>query len=139
METTSFGAKGGPVSNPNIVPLIDVLLGLFVIFMVITPRVSTGLPTFIPQPPTPQPQPEPDVIVRQVMDGGKLMINQVQTDWDSLDARLSKIFERRADKVAFVQGTEEVPFAQVACAIDIMRQAGVEHVGLIADKVVPAG
>jgi hypothetical protein len=50
------GGKRGPVLDPNIVPLIDVLLVLIIIFMVITPSVPTGLPAFVP---TPQWKPEP--------------------------------------------------------------------------------
>jgi biopolymer transport protein TolR len=130
------GSKGGPVSDPNIVPLIDVLLVLIIIFMVITPQVLTGLPTLVPQAPPPQSKPappDPHTIVVQVMQSGKLMINQEQSDWNELGARLADIFKERADKVAFVQGDEEVPFADVARAIDIMRRAGIDHVGLISD------
>ena len=68
------GSSGGPVSEPNIVPLIDVLLVLIIIFMVITPRTPTGLQTLVPQPPPPnQKQTEPDqrTIVVQVMNGEK--------------------------------------------------------------------
>lgn len=127
------GSKNGPVSDPNIVPLIDVLLVLIIIFMVITPMVPAGLPALIPQPP-PQSKsqlPEPDAIVVQVIQGGKIMINQEPSDWNELGKRLSDIFKERANKVAFVKGAEEVPFAQVAHAIDIMRGAGINHVGLI--------
>jgi len=128
------GSKGGPVSDPNIVPLIDVLLVLIIIFMVITPKVPTGLPTLLPQPAAPQPNPQPPdphTIVVQVMPGGKIMINREPSDWNALGARLSDIFKERADKVAFVKGDKEVSFEQVARAIDIMRGAGIEHVGLI--------
>lgn len=59
------------------------------------------------------------------------MINQEPSHWNQLGKRLSDIFKERADKVAFVKGAEEVPFAQVAHAIDIMRGAGINHVGLI--------
>jgi biopolymer transport protein TolR len=128
------GRIDGPVSDPNVVPLIDVLLVLIIIFMVITPMVPNGLPTVVPQP-TPQQSKleptEPYAIVVQVMQGGKLMINQEQSDWNVLGKRLSDIFKGRADKVAFVTGAEEVPFAQVARAIDIMRGAGIDRVGLI--------
>jgi biopolymer transport protein TolR len=128
------GSRGGPVSDPNIVPLIDVLLVLIIIFMVITPTIPTGLPTLVPQSAPVQTKSEPAdpyTIVVQVMQGGKLMINQDQSDWNTLGARLSEIFKQRADKVAFVQGAEEVSFAEVARAIDIMQGAGIEHVGLI--------
>ena len=125
------GSKHGPVSDPNIVPLIDVLLVLIIIFMVITPKVPTGLPTLVPPPQSKPEPPNPRMIAVQVMQGGKLMINQDQSDWNALGTRLSDIFKDRADKVAFLKGAEEVPFAEVARAIDIMRGAGIDHVGLI--------
>lgn len=129
--------ENGPVSDPNIVPLIDVLLVLIIIFMVITPTIPVGLPTLVPQPP-PKSQtrsPEPDTIVVQVLQGGKLLINQEPSDWNDLGARLSDIFKKRADKVAFVKGAQEVPFAQVARAIDILRASGVNHIGFLPAAV----
>ena len=131
------GSKDGPVSDPHIVPLIDVLLVLIIIFMVITPKVPTGLPTLVPQPPQSKPElPDPHTIVVQVMQGGQLMINQEQSDWNTLGPRLSDIFKQRADRVAFVKGAEEVPFAEVARAIDVMRGVGIDHVGLITPKAM---
>lgn len=132
------GGKDGPVSEPNIVPLIDVLLVLIIIFMVITPRTPTGLQTIVPQPPPPnQKQTEPDnrTIVVQVMNGGKLKINQDDSNWNDLGPRLFDIFKERADKIAFVKGDDNVSFAEVARAIDIMRGSGIDHVGLITAKI----
>lgn len=128
------GNKNSPVSDPNIVPLIDVLLVLIIIFMVITPKVPTGLPTLIPQsrtPSEPSPPPQADAIVVQVMQGGKLMINNEQSDWNTLGPRLFDIFKERADKTAFVKGGGDISFSEVARAIDIMRGAGINHVGLM--------
>jgi biopolymer transport protein TolR len=132
------GPKGGPVSEPNIVPLIDVLLVLIIIFMVITPRTPTGLQTLVPQPPPPnQKQTEPDnrTIVVQVANGGKLKINQDDSNWNDLGPRLFDIFKERADKIAFIKGEDDVPFEEVARAIDIMRGSGIDHVGLITAKI----
>ena len=132
------GGKSGPVAEPNVVPLIDVLLVLIIIFLVITPQTPTGLPTVAPRSAPPETRVEqPQVVVVQVMAGGKLMINQDRSDWSSLGARLATIFESREDKVAFVKGDDDVPFEQVAQAIDIMRGAGVEHVGLISSHISP--
>jgi len=135
MGMATGGGKGGTFSDPNIVPLIDVLLVLIIIFMVITPTVPVGLPALVPQPAPARPSP-PDsyLIVVQVMQGAKLMINHEQSDWNTLGTRLSDIFKGRADKLAFVEGAEDVPFADVARAIDIMRGAGVEHVGLVTGR-----
>ncbi|MGB8542799.1 MAG: biopolymer transporter ExbD [Candidatus Acidiferrales bacterium] len=127
------------MSEPNIVPLIDVLLVLIIIFMVITPTVPQGLDTLVPQPSPPNVKENPDVlaktIVVQVLANGKVMINQDETSWDDLGPRLDDIFKLRAEKVAFVKGDDAVDFGQVARAIDIMRGAGIDSVGLITAKV----
>jgi len=134
----SVGGNKGSMSEPNIVPLIDVLLVLIIIFMVITPRTPTGLDTLVPQPPPPNQKQQPDdnrTIVVQVMQNDKIMINQDATTWDLLGPRLSDVFKQRADKVAFVKGDDNVEFGEVARAIDIMRGSGIDHVGLITAKV----
>ena len=133
----AVGESKGGVSEPNIVPLIDVLLVLIIIFMVITPRTPTGLNTLVPQPPPPNQKQDVQndkTVVVQVLTGGKLMINQDDTNWSQLGPRLSDIFKERADKVAFVKGDDNVPFEDVAHAIDIMRGSGIDHVGLITAK-----
>ena len=134
----SVGSNKGAMSEPNIVPLIDVLLVLIIIFMVITPRIPTGLSTLVPQPPPPNQKQEPDTndtIVVVVSADGKVMINQDPSSWDALGPKLADVFKERANKVAFVKGDDNVEFAQVARAIDIMRGSGIEHVGLITAKM----
>jgi biopolymer transport protein TolR len=134
----SVGGTKGVVSEPNVVPLIDVLLVLIIIFMVITPRTPTGLKTLVPQPSPPnqkQTQPDARTIVVQVLANGQLKINQDDATWGDLGSRLFDIFKERADKIAFVKGDDNVEFAQVAHAIDIMRGAGIDHVGLITAKI----
>ncbi len=132
MGMAAGGRKDGPVADPNIVPLIDVLLVLIIIFMVIAPKVPAGLPTLIPQPHPTKPAPDnPSTIVVQIIPGGKLMINRDPSDWNALGPRLSDIFKERAEKVAFVKGADNVSFEEMARAIDIMRGAGIAHVGLI--------
>jgi biopolymer transport protein TolR len=140
MGMTIGGSKAGPASDPNIVPLIDVLLVLIIIFMVIMPQVPGGLRAEVPHPGPPQPKtelPDPHVIVVQVLPEGNLKINEESTDWDSLGTRLSEIFKQRAEKVAFVKGADELAFEQVARAIDIMRSAGIDHVGLLTPPASP--
>src|SRR5271168_700908 len=135
----AVGGNKGAMSEPNIVPLIDVLLVLIIMFMVITPTTSKGMDARVPQP-TPPNQKQDEAllaktIVVQVTAGGKVMINQDQTSWDDLGTRLDEIFKTRAEKVAFVKGDDAVEFASVARAIDIMRASGIDKVGLITAKV----
>lgn len=132
------GDKGGAMVDMNVVPLIDILLVLIIIFMVITPLMPKGLDTLVPQPSPNQPQSlelQAKTVVVQVEPNGKLKINQEDTTWEGLGPRLEQIFKERAEKVAFVKGDDSVLFAEVARAIDIMRTSGVDKVGLITAKL----
>ena len=125
--------KGAAIAEMNVVPLIDILLVLLIIFMVITPLTPKGLETVLPRPnDISDPKiTNPLTIVVQVGQGGRLKINNENTDFDRLGPRMEQIFKERAEKVAFVQGDNDVVFMDVARAIDILRGSGIDKVGLI--------
>src|ERR1700719_4952736 len=129
---------GGAMAEMNVVPLIDILLVLLIIFMVITPLIPKGLDTLVPQPNPNQQQNvelENKTVVVQVATNGKLKINNEDTTWEGLGPRMEQIFKDRAEKVAFVKGDNDVLFMDVARAIDIMRSSGIDKVGLITAKL----
>jgi biopolymer transport protein TolR len=126
--------KGAAMAEMNVVPLIDILLVLLIIFMVITPLTPKGLETVLPRPNVDTLDPKitnPLTVVVQVGQGGRLKINNENTDFDRLGSRMEQIFKDRGEKVAFVQGDNDVVFMDVARAIDILRGSGIDKVGLI--------
>ena len=125
------GGKGGAFAEMNVVPLIDILLVLLVIFMII-PHEQKGLVAQIPQPapPTLPALPNEGVIVVQVQNSGELRINEQPVTWDDLGNRLEHIFKLRATKVAFIRGDALVEFALVARIVDVMHGLGIS-VGLL--------
>ena len=124
------GAKHGIVSEMNVVPLIDILLVLLVIFMII-PHRWTGEDALLPQQSQGPVTPQPEVVVVQVLGDGSLRINQEKVEWEGLRARLEEIFKFRADHTAFIRGDSLVEFGVVAKVIDAMHTAGISSVGLM--------
>jgi biopolymer transport protein TolR len=74
-------------------------------------------------------------VVVQVLTNNKVKINNEDATWEGLGPRIEQIFKDRAEKIAFVKGDNDVLFAEVARAIDIMRGAGIDKVGLITAKI----
>ena len=128
------GGNRGILADVNIVPLIDILLVLLVIFMII-PHHQQGLDASIPQPGPPDSRPRPEVVVVQVLADGSLRINQDPVSWDALESRLDQVFKLRANRTAFVRGESPVEFAVVARVIDSMRTAGVVSIGLLTPEL----
>jgi biopolymer transport protein TolR len=128
----SVGGKRGIVSEMNVVPLIDILLVLLVIFMII-PVYSKGEEALIPQAATEEsvaPPPE-EVVVIQVLADGTLKVNQEPVTFEKLGSRIEEIFKQRASRVAFIRGDRPVEFGVVANVIDVMHTSGIASVGLL--------
>ncbi len=88
------GESGGAMASPNVVPLIDILLVLIIIFMVITPLTPKGLDTLVPQPSPNQQQSqelENKTVVVQAGQNGKPKIKQEDTIWEVPGPRMETI------------------------------------------------
>jgi biopolymer transport protein TolR len=133
----NLGQRKGVIGEMNVVPLIDILLVLIIIFMATSPVASRGLQAQVPQPLPPGKKflPPGGTVIIQVLSSDHVKINQEDATWEDLGPRLQAVFKQRAEKGAFVRGDADVSFALVAQAIDMMRSSGIENIGLISSNL----
>jgi len=133
----SMGGGGGPKSDINMTPMIDVLLVLIIIFMVITPLTPKGLEALVPQPPPPNQPPNPAddrTIVVTINKDLSMLVNTEPIEEKDLGKRLEDIFKTRAERIMFVKGDGDIEYKYVAEVIDIAHGAGIDKVGLMPFK-----
>jgi biopolymer transport protein TolR len=134
MGMGAVGGKRGIVSEMNVVPLIDILLVLLVIFMIILHH-QKGLQAALPQPSGPADPKTPDETIVQVAGDGSVRVNQSAVKLDQLGARLQEIFALRSDRVAFLQADRSLEFQAVAQVLDLMQTAGATPIGLLSSEL----
>ena len=129
------GKKGGPTSDINVTPMIDVLLVLLIIFMVVQQGLQKGVSMQVPPPPekdqvAQKSNPE-DQIVLEINPGPVFAINTRPVAQEALESTLKEIYANRPRKVIFVKGAENLTYGDVVYAVDASRAAGVDIVGLV--------
>jgi len=129
VEKTGSGAMD---AEPNVVPMIDILLVLLIIFMIMQPMLRKAIDLQLPDP-TPQVAPaNPNVnqIVLEVLPGDQYSVNKEPVTKDRLATRLKEIYDPRPDKIIFIKGDPKVKYQDVIYAMDVSRGAGVKVIGV---------
>jgi biopolymer transport protein TolR len=128
----STGQRGSLQNEPNVTPMIDVLLVLLIIFMIIIPLSRKAIDVQLPDP-TPQNTPPPknnDQIVLEIHPGGVMAINHQPVTKEGLLAKLHVVYDPRPDKIIFIKGDSAVKYQDVIQAMDVARGAGVKVIGV---------
>jgi biopolymer transport protein TolR len=124
----------GKQGEINVTPMIDVMLVLMIIFMVIIPQKSTGLPSQLPQPGSSANKERPLDIVVSVGENHDVTINTEPVAWANLDRRLQQIAVARPGGTLFIEGSPRADFADVAQVLDTARGAGIPKFALMPRK-----
>jgi biopolymer transport protein TolR len=129
----SVGNQGSGLTNePNVVPMIDILLVLLIIFMIMQPMMRKALDIQLPDPQPAQvpPSQAPNQIVLEVGPNDYYAINTQVVPAAALADSLKSIYDGRPDKIIFIKGDPAVKYQQVIHAMDLARGAGVLVIGV---------
>ncbi len=121
----------GPLSEINIIPLVDVMLVLLIIFMIAAPMMQQGLPIELPKVTAkPLPSKEDVQIVTITRDRG-VILNDKRLDVRDLKASVQFLFANKTNKELFLKADSSVPYGFVVSCMGLIREAGVEKVNIV--------
>ena len=129
------GAKGGVKSEINVTPLVDVMLVLLIIMMLVAPMLQQGVSVKLPMADntTDKPEVQGQTVIAVAKDK-RIYLNAKAVSEAELGTRVNEYLESKKDKVVIIKADEEVEYGAVMAAMDGLRQAGIEDIGLITER-----
>ncbi len=123
-------------SEPNVIPMIDVMLVLLIIFMIVTPLIASGFKAVMPQGKNLTPDGEDDgEVVLGIDEGGKYFLNGAPIPAEALQDQLKSIYAARTtDKILYFRADQKLKFAKIEEAVEVARQSGVKVLAAITEK-----
>jgi biopolymer transport protein TolR len=140
MSMAVGGKKGGPMADINVTPMADIMIVLLIIFMVITPMLQKGVDVKLPQASnSKERKDEPKTIVVAVKKDGTTYLGAAKLENQA--ELLPQVKERLQDlpegaRIIYLKADDAMPYSEVMKVMDLVREAGVEEVALIAERKV---
>jgi biopolymer transport protein TolR len=136
----NLGKSGGVKSDINVTPLVDVMLVLLIIMMIVAPMLQKGVDVKLPVAANTTDKPETqDQTVVAVSADGRLFLNSVEVPENDLVRRVTDALESKKAKIVLIKADEDAPYGRVMAAMDSLRKAQVEDMGLVTEKKVRPG
>lgn len=130
----SVGKAGAVTSEPNVVPLCDVLLVLLIIFMVVTPLIQKGVDVRLPDALNTINMPESPEVVLSIRKDGTIYVNQEQATEENLQTILEEAFLTATEKKLYLRADQNLEYGKIIDIIEILKNAGIEIIGIITEK-----
>lgn len=126
------------VSDINVTPLVDVMLVLLIIFMVITPLLQKNISVDLARTANPRAMPDDDredAIEVAITRDGKVFLKKNPISVDDLTPKVRDMISGRLDKTVYIRADARAKYGDVTKAVDAVRGAGVEQLGLITTQI----
>ena len=134
------GAKGGLKADINVTPLVDVMLVLLIIMMLVAPMLQKGVDVKLPQAANTSDKPEnQEQTVVHITADSRFFVNGVPVDRRDFADRVANVLEEKKERIVLIKGDEDAPYASIMIAMDDLRKANIENVGLITERKLRPG
>ena len=139
MAFSGLGGGGAPHSAPmaeiNMIPLVDVMLVLLIIFMITAPLLAHKIKIDLPQASTVLLEEKPDTIVISLMADGQMFLNDVPIDRNAMLERLSAEAQRKPQPELHLHVDRTLQFQALATVMADAQNAGMVKVGIATDPI----
>jgi biopolymer transport protein ExbD len=132
----SVGGGGGVKAEPNVTPMIDVMLVLLIIFMITIPQINAGFKAVPPEGQNLKPHPEEDGDqVLGIDDQGRYYLNKKPIRNEDLETAVRDIYgKERDDYIMYVKADKGLQYLKVVDALGILSKSGVRVAALITEQ-----
>jgi biopolymer transport protein ExbD len=134
------GAKGGLKADINVTPLVDVMLVLLIIMMLVAPMLQKGVDVRLPEAvnTTDKPDTQEQTVIH-VTAHKEFFVNGVKVLERDFLERVQSVLEEKKEKIVLIKGDTEAPYSSIMQAMDELRKAGIEDIGLITERKLRPG
>ena len=123
--------RAAPMADLNMIPFIDVMLVLLVIFMVAAPLLTTGVPVDLPKTGASQLNIEQKPLAVTIDEKGRIFLQEKETRLETLAAELKAVAKDGFDERIYVRGATRVEYGKVAEVLAVLKTAGFNKTALI--------
>jgi len=129
------GAKGGPKSDINVTPLVDVMLVLLIIMMLIAPMLQKGVPVTLPLADNTVDKPETqNQTVVAVDSKNHFYVDGLEVERSLMADRVKTKLEDKTERIVLIKGDQDASYSAIMAAMDDLRKVGIEDIGLITER-----
>jgi biopolymer transport protein TolR len=129
--------QGGLKADINVTPLVDVMLVLLIIMMLIAPMLQQGVAVTLPEAGNTVAKPDTqNQTIVAIDSGNQLWVNGLKASQGEFAQRVQAALEDKTEKIVLIKGDKDARYSAIMEAMDALRAAGIEDIGLITEKKI---
>ena len=129
-----IGSRGGLNANINVTPLVDVMLVLLIIMMLVAPMLQQGVVLTLPEASNTGDKPDQQDQTVVAIDGAnRFHLNGLEVPKRDFADRVKLALEDKTERIVLIRGDKNASYSAIMEAMDNLRGAGIENIGLITD------